>query len=49
MHVADAKGIPITSGGRCGMNVYRGCTLHEGSREYFCAVPDNHFPGIKEC
>ena len=26
MHFADAKGILTTSGGRCGMNIYRGCT-----------------------
>ncbi|MBR4667685.1 MAG: radical SAM protein [Butyrivibrio sp.] len=26
MHFVDAKGILTTSGGRCGMNIYRGCT-----------------------
>jgi len=26
MHYVDAKGILTTSGGRCGMNIYRGCT-----------------------
>ncbi|WP_026524399.1 SPL family radical SAM protein [Butyrivibrio sp. MB2005] len=26
MHFVDAKGILITSDGRCGMNIYRGCT-----------------------
>ena len=26
MHFVDAKGILTTSGGRCGMNLYRGCT-----------------------
>ncbi len=26
MHFADAKGILTGSGGRCGMNIYRGCT-----------------------
>ena len=26
MHFVDAKGILATSGGRCGMNLYRGCT-----------------------
>jgi DNA repair photolyase len=26
MHFVDAKGILSTSGGRCGMNIYRGCT-----------------------
>ena len=26
MHFADAKGILTTSGGPCGMNIYRGCT-----------------------
>jgi DNA repair photolyase len=26
MHFVDAKGILTTSGGRCGMNIYRGCS-----------------------
>ncbi len=26
MHFADAKGILTANGGRCGMNIYRGCT-----------------------
>ena len=26
MHFVDVKGILATSGGRCGMNIYRGCT-----------------------
>ena len=26
MHFVDAKGILTTNGGRCGMNIYRGCT-----------------------
>jgi DNA repair photolyase len=26
MHFVEAKGILTTSGGRCGMNIYRGCT-----------------------
>ena len=26
MHFVDAKGILTTSGGKCGMNIYRGCT-----------------------
>ena len=26
MHLVDAKGILTTSGGRCGMNIYRGCS-----------------------
>ena len=26
MHFVDAKGILTVNGGRCGMNIYRGCT-----------------------
>ena len=48
MHFVDAKGILTTSGGCCGMNLYRGCTLREGSREYFYAALDKHLPGMKE-
>ena len=51
MHFVDAKGILTGGGGRCGMNIYRGCShgcIYCDSRSK-CYQFTHPFEGKTEC